>query len=241
MLDLKEYKRAELIAIYKTDSLQAIKRRVTREGYTFTETGRGATYTMTITKRPKELKLYCIEVLGFEPQTNFDLLYPFLDNVLNNEEFINLQFNEMCEVLTAQGHYISVKTISKYYEQLKSKEWFYSTHFDYVYSVYDGATQHNKYITKEEYNELYKLYFKTIADYITEHSKELDKFDNPIEREEEEERIRRRALFAADKAIKARYGYRPKKRAMNCKSAFYIPQYNKVAELLEEEYKNNDN
>ena len=49
MLELKEYTREELIAIYKTTRLDAIKNKVTREGYKYTSCGRGKDYKMVIT------------------------------------------------------------------------------------------------------------------------------------------------------------------------------------------------
>ena len=46
MLELKQYTRQELISIYKTDRLDAIKKKVTREGYKYTNLGRGKDYVM---------------------------------------------------------------------------------------------------------------------------------------------------------------------------------------------------
>ena len=41
MLELRDYSRAELIELYGTDRLDAIKAKVKRQGYTYENVGRG--------------------------------------------------------------------------------------------------------------------------------------------------------------------------------------------------------
>ena len=53
MLEKRIYTRQELIEIYKTQRLDAIKNKVKREGYSYIDSGRGASYTMQIVEIPK--------------------------------------------------------------------------------------------------------------------------------------------------------------------------------------------
>ena len=78
MLDMRTYTRQELIDIFKTDRLDSIKAKIQRRGYIYTTSGRGDTFTMTITGLPPRFKTFCIERLGFAPQTDFERLKVFL-------------------------------------------------------------------------------------------------------------------------------------------------------------------
>ena len=73
MLEKRVYTRAELVDLFKTSRLDAIKKRIQRAGYIYSETGRGEGYTLEILDLPKgeEFKRYCIDVLGFDPRTYF--------------------------------------------------------------------------------------------------------------------------------------------------------------------------
>ena len=114
MLEKRKYTRSELIEIYKTDRLDAIKARIQRAGYIFQSSGRGKDYTMEILDLPKEdeLKQYCREILGFSAQTDFTKLKYFLFFFLQNEEFMTLQFNQMAQVMRDHGITISEQTLS---------------------------------------------------------------------------------------------------------------------------------
>ena len=67
MLEKRKYTRQELIDLYKTSRLDAIKNKIRRAGYLYTEAGRGKDYTLEITELPKEdqFNQYCIEVLRY--------------------------------------------------------------------------------------------------------------------------------------------------------------------------------
>ena len=120
MLEKRIYTRQELIEIYKTQRLDAIKNKVKREGYSYIDSGRGASYTMQIVEIPKgqAFKEYCINVLKFAPQTDFNILRCYLHNFIYNDGFITLQYNEMKEVLNKQGIDVCEMTIASYYEHL---------------------------------------------------------------------------------------------------------------------------
>ena len=71
MLDIRTYTREELITIFKTNRLDSIKAKLKRQGYEFETSGRAETATVTITKQPLRFRRFCIDELGFAPQTDF--------------------------------------------------------------------------------------------------------------------------------------------------------------------------
>ena len=126
MLEKRVYTRAELVDLFKTSRLDAIKKRIQRAGYIYSETGRGEGYTLEILDLPKgeEFKRYCIDVLGFDPRTDFARLKAFLYHFLADDEFMTLQHNEMSRIIEADtGIRISPATISNYFDQLKARGW----------------------------------------------------------------------------------------------------------------------
>lgn len=213
MLEKRIYSRQELIEIYKTQRLDAIKKKIKNEGYSYIESGRAASYKMQITEQPKgqEFKEFCIKELGFAPQTDFNKLKYYLYNFIYNDEFITLQINEKIEVLNKQGINISDKTIASYCEHLESIGWTSTMKYsEYIYYVYDKRLLHNRYISHEEYAEMYREFWRTV---------ETNK-----------------GQFAnAEKNIRSRYGGKPKKRPLPQKNGIYNMQYKAVQELLEKE------
>ena len=217
MLEIRNYSRQELIELYKTERLDYIKKKIKKEGYAFNDCGQGKNYIMKITALPddgKQLEKYCIEELGFSAQVNFSVLKYFLYNFLLDESFMTLQFNEMSEVLKQQGIQVTPQTISNYYKHLESIGWVYSDSFDYVYYVYDIHTEHNIYITKEEYCTMYKDYWITVRENNGD-------------------------FLDAELNILKKYGNKPKKRYKKIKNGFYTVEYNTVMELLEKEFSKN--
>lgn len=210
MLELKDYNRKELIDIYKTERLDAIKAKIKRQGYLYLESGRGKNYIMKITKLPKEqeFKRYCVDVLGFNESVQTDKLKVFLSNLLTNDGFAKLQINEMCEIIKEQGNIITEATVRKYLKQINSIGIIEKPPQDYVYYVYDKKTQHNKYITSEEYKEMYRQYWNTIAE-----TKNFDK---------------------AEAEIKEKYGNKPKKRLAYQINGIYKDYIEELENLLKE-------
>ena len=72
MLEKRIYTRQELIKIYKTQRLDAIKNKVKREGYSYIDSGRGASYTMQIVEIPKGQEEFREMYKGFYKQVRKD-------------------------------------------------------------------------------------------------------------------------------------------------------------------------
>lgn len=212
MLEQRDYTRQELVSIYKTERVDAIKKKLSRQGYTFEPKGRGNNLVISIISLPvgeDAFKRYCVEELGFSPQTSFDKLKVFLYNCLDNEGFIALQHNEMAETMERQGTPITEETVSGYCKAMARLDWFSYSSFDYVYYVFDKEEQHNKYIDQSEYRELYRNYWKTVED---------DK-----------------STVRAEVEIRAKYGSKPKKRLRPALNGFYHKQYNTLMKLIRED------
>lgn len=211
MLEKRVYTRAELVDLFKTTRLDAIKNRIQRAGYIYADTGRGANYTLEILDLPKgeEFKRYCIDVLGYDPRTDFDKLKAFLYHFLADDEFMTLQHNEMSRIIEADtGIRISPATISNYFDQLKARGWADHCPSDYVCYIYDPNLGENRYISREEYCAIYREFYGIVR-------KNNGNFE------------------IAETRIKEKYGNKPKKRPREIKTAFFNKEYSELWELIE--------
>lgn len=213
MLELEKrvYTRAELVDLFKTTRLDTIQAKIKRAGYSYTNSGRGASYTMEIQELPEvdPFKKYCIDTLGYDPRTDFQKLKVFLYYFLADDDFMTLQYKEMSKVLEDQtGIRISPDTISNYYDKLKARGWADHGPGDYVCYIYDKDTKQNRYITREEYCAIYREYWATV-------------------------RANNGDFACADARIKKKYGNKPKKRPRELKSAFFNVEYDELWEILD--------
>lgn len=214
MLEKRKYTRQELIDLFKTSRLDAIKNKIRRAGYLFTDSGRGESYTLEITELPEadQFKQYCIEVLGFDPRSDFQKLKTFLFFFLENEEFMTLQYNEMEQIIKDHKGSVSAATISKYFKQLSAIEWAVQEPFEYVYFIHDGSSGKPRYITREEYCSINKEFWQLI------------KKDGL-------------SWSEAHSRIKEKYGNKPRKRPRAVKTAFSARQYEELWDLIDTELK----
>lgn len=210
MLDQKTYSRKELIDLFGTNRIDAIKAKIKRQGYLFADSGRGNSYQLTIIELPREKKFkrYCVDCLGFNESVDETKLKAFINNVINNEGFISLQLNEMKEELEKQGTYISEATISNYYDQLIKVGIIERSTFDYLYYVFDKNLGHNRYITKEEYRKLYNQYWESVR---------LNK-----------------GYQQAEVEIRQYYGTKPKKRRASVINGIFGEKLNELERIINE-------
>ena len=154
MLELKTYTKAELTAAYKTGRLDYIKRKITAEGYKYTDSGRADNYKMTITELPNnfnQFKRYCIDELKIDYRTNFELLAEFLKRILGQDNFINLQYEEMARQMKGQGIKIDRNTAAKYFKMFYAMNWYSYSIVEFKYYIYDYTIEASREITKEEF------------------------------------------------------------------------------------------
>ena len=162
MLCIKTYTRAELVQIYGTSRLDALKKKLDREGYIYTTSGRGNDLTLTITACTKPFNVFCKEVLGFSAQTDFDKLKGFLERLLFDEAFASLPYAAM-----ERESGISSQTISKWINHLAKKDVILLDTDDYIYYSSRKVSKEDfeiTYITQQEYKEAWKIYWENRPD-----------------------------------------------------------------------------
>lgn len=152
-----------------TQSLDTVRKRLKAEGYTFTTKGRGQTYSLTITAEPPPSKVfiaYCKEQYQLPPQTDFVKFRYFVKNCLENPRFSNYQAREIQEIMLEQGQNIDTKTIESYKQILLEHDLLVFPPYSFVYSVFDEEKGKNRYISKEEYNNFWKFFYRAGKDTI---------------------------------------------------------------------------
>lgn len=161
MLDLREYTRQELIDMFHTERLDSIKAKLNRQGYIYTTSGRGKTFTLTITELPLRFRNYCIEQLHFAPQTDFVRLKKFLYQFMFDEEFRKLPFVTMKETMIGTME-ITNQTISRWIKH------FYDENIvadgEMIYYSINKVTGIYRRITEEEHKEAWKRYWEVRND-----------------------------------------------------------------------------
>ena len=161
MIVKKTYPRKELNELFKTDRIDVIKNKLTRQGYTYTTEGRGQGLTLTITELPPRFKLFCIEKLAFEPQTNFEMLKKFFCKIFFDEEFIQLPYSEM-ERRLHETIGVSRQTISKWLNHLDKQGIIHRCNMEYNYYMIRKKNGVNKaeIVPREEYAKAWKPYWE---------------------------------------------------------------------------------
>ena len=157
MLDTRTYTREELIEIFKTDRLDSIRAKLKRQGYEFIAEGRGKTATVTITKQPLRFRRFCIDELGYAPQTDFGKLKRFLYKYMFDDEFIQLPYNGMKDIIL-QDTLISNPTITNYVKKLYTNNMIGTGEHNY-YSINKFMGTYTP-ITEEQYKEAWKIYWE---------------------------------------------------------------------------------
>lgn len=162
MLSTRSYTRAELIEIYGTDRLDSIKRRITNDGYKYTMAGRGKDFVLTITEQPPRFRTFCIEELGFLPQTDFKKLKRFLYRFFLDEEFMQLPCSEMERRLKEEIG-VCRQTIKKWLDKLVAANFisFSLIDFNYYKSTRgkDGLLMCET-IEKSQYSKAWEIYWE---------------------------------------------------------------------------------
>lgn len=160
MLDTRTYTRAELVEIFKTNRLDSIKEKLTRNGYEYVSSGRAERVTLTVTKKPSPFRDYCIKELGFAPQTHFHKLQPFLYRFAFGEDFRQLPMTEMARQMKDE---ISIcdDTINAYIQKLIENDIIYRDESNFNYYVIKtdrNGNKSTKRIDKETYNKACAIY-----------------------------------------------------------------------------------
>lgn len=158
MLNTETYTRADLVRIYGTNRLDVLKKRLDREGYIYTTSGRGENLTLTIIACTKPFTVFCKERLHFAAQTDFEKLKKFLKRLFLDEEFQKLPWAAMEREI-----HIASETISKWIKHLAAENMIALDIFDYIYYAtkkVSKETFETREITREEYRDAWKIYWE---------------------------------------------------------------------------------
>lgn len=161
MIVQRTYTRKELNELFKTDRIDVIKNKLTRQGYIYTTEERGQELKLTITELPPRFKMFCIEKLAFEPQTDFEMLKKFFCKVFFDEEFIQLPYSEM-ERRLQESIGITRQTLSKWLNHLDKQGIIHRCNMEYNYYMIrkkDGVNKAET-VPREEYAKAWKPYWE---------------------------------------------------------------------------------
>lgn len=161
MLERRTYTRQELIELFKTERLDSIKGKLNRQGYKYTTSGRGKTFTLTITEQPLRFRNFCIEELHFAPQTDFKRLKKFLYRFMFDDDFRKLPYVTMREYMVGTME-ITNQTLSRWVKHLYDEN--IVADGEMIYYAIDKKNGIYKRITKEEHGEAWKRYWEVRND-----------------------------------------------------------------------------
>ena len=162
MLDMRTYTREELKEIFHTDRIDSIKSKLNRQGYTYSTNGRGQELTLTITGLPPRFKTFCIEQLGFAPQTDFERLKVFLYHFFFDDDYRQLPIVTMARILTNE-FYISYQTLSNWIDKLEKSNLIHRSFAEFNYYAFGKDESGNPIeipITEKLYKKAWNEYWK---------------------------------------------------------------------------------
>ena len=158
MLELRKYKKAELVEIFGTQDTQGLKRKLQRYGIKFQTTGRGQNLTFTITETADSFKVFCIDELGYDGRTDFMKLMNCLYCFLNDDEFRAMPDEVKAHRMAKAGKPMCRQTIAGYIAKLDKLNLIDRNSGEYIYYFAYKDTQ--RIATRQEYSEAWKQYWK---------------------------------------------------------------------------------
>ena len=162
MLDMRTYTREELVELYHTDRIDSIKSKLNRQGYTYSACGRGQTFALTISGLPPRFKTFCMEQLGFAPQTDFERLKVFLYNFFFDDDYRQLPIVTMARILEKE-FYISYQTLSNWIDKLEKANLIHRSMAEFNYYAFGKDECGNPIeipITEKLYKKAWNEYWK---------------------------------------------------------------------------------
>ena len=162
MLNIGVYTREELVELYHTDRIDSIKSKLNRQGYTYSACGRGQTFTLTISGLPPRFKTFCMEQLGFAPQTDFERLKVFLYNFFFDDDYRQLPIVTMARMLEKE-FYISYQTLSNWIDKLEKANLIHRSMAEFNYFAFGKDECGNPIeipITEQLYKKAWNEYWK---------------------------------------------------------------------------------
>lgn len=162
MLEIRDYRIAELRELFGTKDKQGIDRKLKGYGVEFTaDNGRGDNRIYTIKSVPDPFKMYAITKLGIPAQADFTKIRNLFFYFFFVDGFAEWPFGEMEAIMEEDGVHVSSKTISKWLMYLHHLDYINFSRSEFVYysiNKVDGQKIYTE-IPKELYLEGWHIYF----------------------------------------------------------------------------------
>ena len=160
MLELKEYTKPELTAMFGTRDMENLQRKLERYGITFEVNGRGEKAIFTIKNMENPFKIYCITELGFNGRTDFYKVRNLFYYFFNDEEFMAMPDEVKEHRMDIQNQHISRQTIATYIAKLDRKGLIDRNTNKYIY--YFAFKQEQRLVERSEYLQAWHEYWANI-------------------------------------------------------------------------------
>lgn len=161
MLELREYAKPELSAMFETTGMQGLQRKMERYGIIFEVQGRGENAVFTIKEIADPFKIYCITELGFNGRSDFYKVRNFLHYFFNDDEFMGMPDEVKEHRMREQGQDVSRQTIANYIAKLDSKNLIDRNTNNFIY--YFALKQEQRIVDREEYLQAWHEYWDDIG------------------------------------------------------------------------------
>ena len=169
MIEIREYKIAEMAEILGTRNRQGIRRKLTRYGCEFEETGRGKSVVFNILTAPDEFKMFCITELNIPAQVDLRRLKMFYYAFFEDEDFMTMPDVDKEIYMSDEFEHVSRQTIRNWVRYLERENLIMRDSDDcnyYAVNRYPNGERYLTPISREIYKEGWRVYW--------EHAKEYD-------------------------------------------------------------------
>ena len=170
MLEIREYKIAELIEILGTKSRQGIERKLERYGCKFEVSGWGKRVVFNILTTPDEFKVFCITKLNIPAQVNFRKLKMFYYAFFEDEDFIGMPDVDKENYMTDEYEHISRQTIRNWVKYLERENLIMRDTDDCNYYAVNRYPNGDRYLTpisRDTYKKGWSVYWEYAEEYDT--------------------------------------------------------------------------
>ena len=147
MLEIRDYAKPELSAMFGTRNMENLKRKMERYGITFQVNGRGENAVFTIKEIEDPFKIYCITELDFDGRSDFRKALIFYYYFFNDVEFRTMPDEVKEYRMRDQKQDVSRQTIATYIAKLDRKNLVDRNSSDFIYYF---ACKHTQRITDQE-------------------------------------------------------------------------------------------
>ena len=168
MIEIREYKIAELVEILGTRDRQGIRRKLTRYGCDFEETGWGKNVVFNIMTAPDKFNIFCITELNIPAQVDLRRLKMFYYVFFEDEDFMIMSDVDREAYMEEHYEHISRQTIRNWIGYLERANLIDRDTIDCRYCAVNKLSDGKK-IVKDISREIYKKgwaeYWRCIEEY----------------------------------------------------------------------------